>query len=427
MARRAGVTLAGVASILLGAVTPAVASAGPVPVITNYGAQPSAIPYTGGSVTVSADVSGASSCTFSGSGHALTGLPATVACGSGSASAVLSVAENISARTRTFRVKLTATGSSANAAAVTLFTESAAPPKPTIADLSGTPDPLPYTGGLVTLSATVTDGSECTFSSPSPSIGGLPETVSCGTGTVSTTAAVTANATTVEKKLTIKLLVIGPAKSATARGEITLSAAPPPSISSVGASPSPVSWTGGQVQLSAAVDHATSCTFSGLKKARHKVSGLPATVACSSGSASVDVTVAANHKRRLATYTVKLTAAGSGKKVTSTTEITVSPVTTPPTISSFTANPSPVPASGGPVTLSATVANAVSCSFSAKNPAVSGLPETVPCSNSVSVTVSVPPNTAHRARSYVVKLTVRGEHKKVTGSVLVTVSGRGHA
>ena len=415
-----------VGSILAGSVGPAEASPSK-PLITNYSANPSALPYTGGTVTVSATVIGASRCTFSSNARGLTGLPTTVACDSGSASAIVVVATNTATATKHVTVTLTAIGTVSQASAKTQITIGPAPPPPTIANLGPTPDPVPYTGGTMTLSATVTNGSQCTFSSPSAAVSGLPETVACGTGLVSVTAGVSANVTTKTKKFKFVLLAMGPVKSAVAHGVITLAPAPPPVITSYKASPSPVSWTGGPATLTATVTNATTCTFSATGKAARVVSGLPVTKPCSSGSASVGITVGANHKRRLATYTVKVTATGSGTKVTTTTTITVSPVTTPPTISNFTTNPSPVASTGGPVTLSATVANAVSCTFSSKNSSVSGLPVTVPCSvGTVSATVTVPAATSHRAHSYQVQLTVHGQRKKVSSTALITVAGQGH-
>jgi hypothetical protein len=400
-------------------------AASPSPAITDYIATPNAVPYTGGTVTVSASVAGASSCTFSTISPDVSGLPVTVDCAGGTASTIVVIATNSTELVKHVDVKLTAIGGGSQATGVTIITEAQAPPKPNIADLVGSPDPVPYTGGSVTVSATVNNASECTFSSTSHAISGLPTTVACTAGTATAVFSLPANTTTRTVRFPFELTAAGAVKSATAQGSVTLAPAPPPTISDYLSSPSPVSWTGGPVTLSAAVANATTCTFTATGKAKKAVSGLPATVPCSSGSASVNLAVGANRRRRPGTYTVKLTATGSGTNVTTTTTITVSPVTTPPTIADFAANPSPVPATGGAATLTATVANAVSCTFTSKKSEVSGLPVTVPCSvGSVSTTVSVPASTSHRTHSYLVKLTVHGLRKKTSATTLVTVTGQ---
>jgi len=423
------------AVVILGSVLAGVAGSAqaaspkpPKPVITHYVASPPAVPYTGGTVTVSATVAGASPCVFSTTSPEVTGLPATVACDSGTASTIVVVGNNTGRSSERLKIRLTADGVAADTAAVTTITVGPPPPKPTISNFATAPDPVPYTGGGVTLSASVTGATKCTFSSPTAAVTGLPATVACSSGPVAATVAVTANATTRTAKLPVELSAIGAAQSKVVRGFITLAPAPFPTITSDTTSPSPVSWTGGPVTLSATVANATNCTFSAVGAAKRVVSGLPVTLPCASGSASVGVTVSANHRKKIKTYTVKLTASGSGAKTITTSVITVSAITTPPSLTNFTSKPSPVASSGGAATLSANVTNAVSCTFSARNPAVTGLPVTVPCSvGTVSTTVTVPPNSGHRTISYVVQLTVHGQRKKISGTTLVTVAGTGHA
>jgi large repetitive protein len=413
-------------SVLVDATPPAQAAAATTrPTISNYKASPATLTYTGGSTTLSATVTGASTCIFSSTSH-VQGLPASVNCTSESASVLVIVAGNSSSsRNKVVEVKLTALGSKAHASASARITVQPAPPPPTISGFGSSPSPVAYTGGSATLSATVTGGAECTFSAHSAELSGLPEMVVCGSGTVSATVAVTANATTRAMRFPVELTVAGPVKSTVAHTFVTLAPAPPPTIASYSASPSPVSWTGGPVTLSAEVAHATTCTFSTRGSAARFVSGLPASVPCTSGSASVGVTVSANHRRRLKSYTVSLTVTGSGAKATTTTEVTVSPITTKPSISAFSSSPSPVPSTGGAVTLTATVDNAVSCTFSSKKSAVAGLPVTVPCSaGTVSTTVTVPAATSRKKHSYRVRLTVRNHGRNVSGTAVITVAGQ---
>jgi hypothetical protein len=85
----------------------------------------------------------------------------------------------------------------------------------------------------------------------------------------------------------------------------------PPTASSFTTTPSKLTSAGGSVILSASVTSAISCTFSSNKT----VKGLPATVACSDGTADEDVTVPANTHKKTATYTFALSVSGSTKTV----------------------------------------------------------------------------------------------------------------
>ena len=395
----------------------------PKPVISDYSGSPSTLPYTGGSVMLSADVTGASLCTFSTTAKSVSGLPITVTCSGGSASAIIAVAGNSTPKPGRVSIRLTALGSEAESSATTSVTVEPAPPKPKISNFVPNPGTVVYTGGSVTVSADVTNASLCTFSTDSTLVFGLPTTVACDTGTAATTLAVTANATVKSMRIPIELSAAGPQKSSTSSRSIILAGAPKPDISSYKASPSPVSWTGGPATLSGVVAHATTCTFSAVGAAKRAVSGLPVTVPCSSGTASANVSVAENPAKHPKTYTVALSATGSGATVTTTAVITISAVTTPPTVSDFISSPSPVAASGGQATLSATVSNAIDCTFSAKSAAVSGLPVTVPCSvGTVSANVSVAANHRSRTLSYKVKLVVHGHRRRAKANAVIIVA-----
>ena len=93
------------------------------------------------------------------------------------------------------------------------------------------------------------------------------------------------------------------------------------------------------------------------------------------------------------------------------------------TVTGLTATPSLVHVEGGFVTLTATVARAVSCTFSSNRP-VTGLPATVVCSTGVVTdTVHLPVGNPKRTIGYKLTLTVTGTkrvHSKVTVDVLTT-------
>ena len=95
-----------------------------------------------------------------------------------------------------------------------------------------------------------------------------------------------------------------------------------------------------------------------------------------------------------------------------------------PTISSFAANPSSVFKNGGSVTLTANVANAVSCAFTANQP-VSGLLTSTPCRNgTVDDTVELPPNTTKQSVVYRVTLAASGGKTKTKAISLIESTKR---
>jgi alpha-tubulin suppressor-like RCC1 family protein len=76
----------------------------------------------------------------------------------------------------------------------------------------------------------------------------------------------------------------------------------PPTVSGFAASPSKLYNDGGIVTLSATVTHAKSCLFSSTKP----VTGLPATVPCTSGAVHQTVTLPANSGTKVVKYTFEL-------------------------------------------------------------------------------------------------------------------------
>jgi uncharacterized protein YjbI with pentapeptide repeats len=103
------------------------------------------------------------------------------------------------------------------------------PAKPTATSFTASPSTLGPTGGVVTLSAYVTNASDCEFSSNKP-VSGLPTTVACSQGAVDMEATVAANFSARRSTYKFKLSVEGPGGRAEAeRGpanEVVLAAGP---------------------------------------------------------------------------------------------------------------------------------------------------------------------------------------------------------
>jgi len=93
-----------------------------------------------------------------------------------------------------------------------------------------------------------------------------------------------------------------------------------------------------------------------------------------------------------------------------------------PTIAGLAASPAIITAAGGSSIVSATVANATSCTFSS-TPTFSGLPVTVTCSSgSVSETLYPPLNTStKKSVKYKIELTVSGSTKSKSKKVKLKV------
>jgi hypothetical protein len=93
-----------------------------------------------------------------------------------------------------------------------------------------------------------------------------------------------------------------------------------PSVTAFMATPAVLSAAGGSVTLSTKVARATSCVFSSTPK----ISGLPATISCSSGTATKKVTLPANKTTKVASYAITLSAHGSSI-ITKSVKVSVDP------------------------------------------------------------------------------------------------------
>ena len=181
-----------------------------------------------------------------------------------------------------------------------------ASPPASVLSFTVSPSALPAAGGTVSLAASVTDATTCVFRS-SPDLPGLPASFPCSSGTAALSVAVPANTTRNPKTYTFDLTARGKGKPAKAVPVAVIVVAPlPPTIVSLAVSPVALGPAGGSVQLAGSVRDASSCTF----KATPTVAGLPATVACASGSAVEKVTIPANATKKAKTYSFSLVADG---------------------------------------------------------------------------------------------------------------------
>ena len=301
---------------------------------------------------------------------------------------------------------------------------------PKVSSFRAKPANLPSAGGDVVLAAVVANASRCRFSSR-PAVDGMPVTLPCNSGTISTSVVLPPNASSRAATYTFKLRVRSASGKVTKAKPVKVTVAAPsgsqaPSVSSFTATPANLPSAGGDVVLAAVVANASRCRFS----SRPAVDGMPVTLPCHSGTISTSVVLPPNASSRAATYTFKLRVRSASGKVTKAKPVKVT-VAAPsgsqaPSVSSFTATPANLPSAGGDVVLAAVVANASSCNFSS-SPGIAGLPKTLPCSKgSVSTSVTAPANTSTRVATYSFQLLATGSRGTASSEpVDVTVAAGG--
>jgi hypothetical protein len=152
----------------------------PRPTVVSFKASSASLPAGGGSVTLTAAVKHAATCTFTVTPK-LAGLPAKLACSSGKASRRVRLPADTGAANVTYKFGLTVKGAGGTAAAkpVTVVVREASPG---VTGLAASPNGLPTAGGAATVTAAVTRAAKCVIS-VTPALTGLPKTLACAAGT----------------------------------------------------------------------------------------------------------------------------------------------------------------------------------------------------------------------------------------------------
>ena len=183
---------------------------------------------------------------------------------------------------------------------------------------------LPASGGNVRLSATVKNGSECVFTS-SPSVHGLPATVSCSRGSASRTVRLPANAAAGKKAYKFGLTVSGHGAKAAAKPVTVVVREAAPAVAQVALQPAGLPSAGGVTVISAQVSRSATCTVA----AAPAVAGLPVTKPCAAGSTparvTVPVTLPALSGTAAKKYTLTLKVSGPGGSTIASASGTVWP------------------------------------------------------------------------------------------------------
>ena len=196
-------------------------------------------------------------------------------------------------------------------------------------------------------------------------------------------------------------------------GPASAAAKPPvPSVVTFAASSGSVSFAGGSVRLTGAVQDATACTIS----VKPSIKGMLPSQDCAGFSTLVPVPANANAKA--VSYTFTLTAKGPGGSVAATARVSVNAYPAPSVVG-FSASPSTLAATGGTVTVLANVLYAQTCKV-AIVPVIKGAPATMPCTGSV--VVAVPANLSVTPITYTATVTARGIGGATTQTTSFTIT-----
>jgi hypothetical protein len=269
--------------------------------------------------------------------------------------------------------------------AVSAATAAGAAPaaSPLITNYRASPDQLTWRGGPLTLSADTSDATTCRWSS-NYAIKGLPSTGSCSGGHPSISLDIARNTGKTVKNIGFTLKAVAADKAFYAETLYIHEEPQPATITSFTASTTKLPDTGGNVTLTGKVKLARVCILTSKPEAK----GLPASFNCSSGTVTKTVRLPGTTSGRDASVDFELTVSGFGQG-TANAQTTVFVEARPPTVIDFAASPKSLPSSGGIVTLTAKVTDAVACNYGdawsggikkGVNPA-EGLPKSIKCAS----------------------------------------------
>ncbi len=391
--------------------------AAPLPTVGAVTASPATLAAGGGSISLSTPVTDATSCTYSAS-PAITGFSGTVSCASGTAAVSVAIPANETGSTERYSFSLAASGPGGTASSSSPATVSEPAEPPTAGAVTADPTALESAGGSVSLSTPVTSATSCTYS-VSPAITGFSGATPCSSGTAELSVAVPANPTASAVSYVFSLTATGSGGTTGSSQSATVTeAAAPPTVGAVEAKPSTLASSGGSVSLTTSVSNASSCTYS----VSPAITGFSGTVSCASGTASLSVTLPSNTTGSTESYTFSLVASGPGGTTSSLSPANVAVEPPAPTVGAVTASPTALTYAGGSVSLTTSVSNASSCTYSV-SPAITGFSGATSCSSGTAqLSVAVPANPTGSAVSYLFSLTATNSGGTTGSSQSATVT-----
>jgi len=221
------------------------------------------------------------------------------------------------------------------------------------------------------------------------------------------------------KKFSLTLVAIAAMLAFT--GSVFAATSTKPVVSGFSASPSLLNYSGGSVTLSATIKNATRCIFT----VKPAAAGVSKSVTCNKGRVTYKASLPKNNSTKNTIYAFKLVVTGKKGMGTATAPLRNVIVDAPPqpVIKSFTLTPTALANTGGTITLSGTVDDALSCNLSVI-PVITGLATIVPCSSAggTLTTIAVPNNTSSLNIHYIFRLTASGIASATSSTSVVTVS-----
>jgi hypothetical protein len=213
-----------------------------------------------------------------------------------------------------------------------------------VVSVSATPSVLPPGGGNVTVTGKVQNASSCELkllSSQSFPVVYSDSPKSCRDGNFSAHVTIGANPSPVRRSVSFDLVARNTTSSSTAAFRLTLAAKlPQVLVHSVQAAPSFLPPSGGQVSVTATVEHATSCQLELLSSQSFPVVFSHNARNCAGGSYSGRVVIGANPSPISRTVSLDLVARNTTSSSTSAFHLTLA-APPPPTTTTTTTVPTP--------------------------------------------------------------------------------------
>jgi hypothetical protein len=225
----------GTASSSLTMTQPATVPVGPQ--ITSITPNPTSLTSGGGTLTVTAGVQNASTCSITSSPD-VGSTGSNVPCTSNSVSHPFTIPANTGTTSKSYTFTVSAKANNTTVTGTLTMTQPAAvPPGPKVTSMTSSPKTVDYHGGTFTITAHLTHGATCTMKSD-PDVGSKGST-DCSSGTFTGTVTFPKNKTASSVPYTVTVHVTGPGgtasgtltyyvppKPATARGGCNASSAP---------------------------------------------------------------------------------------------------------------------------------------------------------------------------------------------------------
>ena len=387
----------------------------PTPAISNFVPSSTTVPNTGGSITLTATLAAAASCSLKAS-PAISGLDGQPDCSHGTLSLGVVILPNTTTSPINYSFKLRSVNDAGKGKASTTVTIEPSIP-PTITGFAPSSATLHNTGGSITLSATLAAPATCSLKA-SPAISGLDAQPDCSHGTLSLGVVIPPNTTTSPITYTFKLKAANVAGKKKATSTLTIDPTPPPRITHFAPSSPILSPAGGQLTLTATVTGDPVCSL----RASPTIPGLNTHPSCLDGSISIDVAIPVNTSTNPITYSFKLKATNVAAQAKASTTVSMGAYVAP-AFSNLTSTPATLSVTGGDVHVVADVAGNPSCLIKI-SPTIIGSPLHPSCGEgSLDQIIAIPANLTTSPITYTVKIKATNLVGKATATKTVTIDG----